>query len=213
MRVRFSVSIVGVVATALLAGCSGGSTPSPNPGLTGAPPSSSATGKALPYAGAPKVEHPLPESVLSAHPCDGALTPEQVKYLLGKPKQGEHADNPAIGTECHWPNNDSGSLVTVIYSTKVADGLSASYANTKPQATLWRPLSPIQGLPAVAASIFKQQATVKAFCQVIVGISDQKTVDVSVTLGESQVGKQDPCAAATTVADMVVTNLKQKAGA
>ncbi|MGW7534617.1 DUF3558 domain-containing protein [Amycolatopsis sp. NPDC054798] len=209
---RFSVSVVSVATAVLLAGCSGGSTSSPTPGVTSAPASSSATGKTLPYAGAPKVEHPMPDSVLSVHPCDGALTLEQVKTLLGKPVQGEHADNPAIGAECHWPNNDSGSLVTVIYSTEVADGLSASYANTRPQAPVWRPLSPIQGLPAVAASVYKLQATTKAFCQVIVGISDQKTVDVSVTLGDSKVGKKDPCDVAAIVADMVVTNLRQKAG-
>ncbi|WP_409466735.1 DUF3558 domain-containing protein [Amycolatopsis sp. GA6-003] len=213
MRMRFSVSVVSVVAAVLLTGCSGGSAPNPVPGATNAPPSSSATGKALPYAGAPKVEHPLPESVLAVHPCDGALTPEQVKTLLGKPTQGEHADNPALGTECHWGNRDTGSLATVIYSTKVADGLSAAYANTKPQATIWRPLAPIQGLPAVAASVYKQQATIKSFCQVTVGISDQKTFDASVSLGDSQIGKKDPCEAAAIVADMVVTNLKQKAGA
>ncbi|WP_244287363.1 DUF3558 domain-containing protein [Amycolatopsis rubida] len=197
----------------LLAGCSGGSAPSPAPDATNAPPPSSASGKTLPYAGAPKVEHPLPESVLSVHPCDGALTPEQVKTLVGKPTQGEHADNPALGTECHWSNRDTGSLATVLYTTKVSDGLSAAYANTKPQAKRWHPLSPIQGLPAVAASVYKQQATTDSFCQVTVGISDQKTIDASVSLGYSQIGKKDPCDAAAVVADMVITNLKQKAGA
>lgn len=213
MRMRFSVSVVSVATAVLLAGCSGGSAPSTSPGATNAPPSSSAAGKTLPYAGAPKVEHPLPESVLSVHPCDGALTSEQVNTLLGKPTQGEHADNPALGAECHWSNKDAGSLATVLYTTKVADGLSAVYANTKPQSKLWRPLSPIQGLPAVASSVYQQQAGKNSFCQVTVGISDQKTIDASVTLGYSQIGKTDPCDAAAVVAGMVVTNLKKKAGA
>ena len=58
------------------AACLGDSTSSRNAGAMS--PSPSAAGKTLPYAGAPKVEHPLPESVLSALPCDGALTPDQL---------------------------------------------------------------------------------------------------------------------------------------
>ncbi len=103
-------------------------------------------------------------------------------------------------------------MAAVLYVTKVSDGLSAVYQNSKPQATLWRPLPPIQGFPAVAHSVFKRETTVKSFCQVSLGISDQNDIDVSVTLGDSQVDKKDPCDAAAVVADMVVTNLKKKAG-
>ncbi len=155
----------------------------------------------------------MPASVLSTHPCDSALTPDQVGSLLGQKRQGTHKDEPSLGSECQWPNEETGALATVLYATKLSDGLSAVYANSKPQATLWRQLPPVQGFPAVAHSTFKQEATVKSFCQVSVGISDQKTIDASVTLGDSQVGKKDPCDVAGIVADMVVTNLKQKAGA
>ncbi|MBB1157592.1 DUF3558 domain-containing protein [Amycolatopsis sp. DR6-1] len=197
----------------LAAGCSGGSTPVQPVGSGSSPAQSPAPGKTLPYGGAPKVEHPLPASVLSTHPCDSALTPDQVASLLGQKRQGAHRDDPSLGTECQWSNDETGALATVLYATKLSDGLSAVFANSKPQATLWRPLPLVQGFPAVAHSTFKQESVVKSFCQVSVGISDQKTVDASVSLGDSQVGKKDPCDAAAILADMVVTNLKQKAGA
>ncbi|ATY16134.1 DUF3558 domain-containing protein [Amycolatopsis sp. AA4] len=194
------------------AGCSGGSTPAPPAGSGPSSAQSSAPEKTLPYGGAPKVERPLPASVLSTHPCDSALTPDQVASLLGRARQGMHKDDPSLGAECQWSNDETGALATVLYATKLSDGLSAVYANSKPQATLWRELPPVRGFPAVAHSTFKQESVVKSFCQVSVGVSDQTTVDASVSLGDSQTGKKDPCGAAATVADMVVTNLKQKAG-
>ncbi|MYW90560.1 DUF3558 domain-containing protein [Amycolatopsis rubida] len=197
----------------LAAGCSGGPTPVQPTGSPSSQPQTSAPGKTLPYGGAPKVEHPLPASVLSTHPCDSALTPGQVGSLLGRNRQGAHRDEPSLGAECQWSNDETGALATVLYATKLSDGLSAVYANSKPQATLWRQLPLVQGFPAVAHSTFKQESVVKSFCQVSVGISDQKTIDASVSLGYSQIGKKDPCDAAAVVADMVITNLKQKAGA
>ncbi|GAA3561793.1 DUF3558 domain-containing protein [Amycolatopsis ultiminotia] len=210
MRTRFLSTFASTVtAVALVGGCSGGSTP--NATTPSAAPSQ--TGKALPYAGAPKVENPLPESVLSGHPCDGALTPDQLSQILTIQPQGEHADNPALGTECQWRNSEAGALATVLYATKVPDGLSALYAKTKPQSTVWRTLSPIQGFPAVAHSTYSNE-TSKAFCQVSVGISDQREIDVSLSLGEAKVNEgADPCELTGRVADMVVTNLRQKAGA
>lgn len=149
--------------------------------------------------------------MLAGDPCDGALTPAQLTEILNQQPPGKHNDDPSLGPACQWPNSETGALVTVAYTTKVTDGLSTLYANTKPKATVWRPLPLIQGFPAVAHSTFSQQGS-KSFCQVSVGISDQTTVDVSVGLGETAVGKKDPCDVTTTVAGMVVTNLRQKAG-
>ncbi|MFB9931069.1 DUF3558 domain-containing protein [Amycolatopsis halotolerans] len=214
MKAQFVAVAAGVVAAvACVSGCSGGSGSGGSPASVSAPVSPSGTGKTLPYAGAPKVENPLPDSVLSAHPCDSALTPDQVGAALTQKPRGEHDDKPELGAQCHWINSDVGAGVSVIYVTKVTDGLSAVYANTKPQSTVWRPLSPIQGLPAVAHSTYSTEGS-KSFCQVSVGISDKYTVGVSVNLSPAKVGAQhDPCDAATQVAGMVVTNLKQKAGA
>lgn len=213
MKVK-SASFSAGIATAvvLVAGCSGGSTPSPPSVPSGTPASSSAAGKTLPYAGAPKVQNPLPDSVLSAHPCDTAFTSGQVGEILGKEIQGKHADNAALGAQCNWVNSDSGSALTVLYVTKVSDGLSAVYANSKPQSTVWRPISSVQSFPAVAHSAYGPQGD-KSFCQVSVGVSDQHDVDVSVTLSPSKVGTTNPCDVTTQISGMVVTNLKKKAGA
>ncbi|MGW7534619.1 DUF3558 domain-containing protein [Amycolatopsis sp. NPDC054798] len=213
MKVKFTSLSAGIAATVVLAaGCSGGSTPNPPPVSPDAPASSSAAGKTLPYAGAPKVENPLPDSVLSTHPCDSAFTSEQVSKVLGKAIQGKHADNASLGAQCHWVNSDSGAILTALYVTKISDGLSAVYANSKPQSTVWRPLPSVQGFPAVAHSAYGPQGD-KSFCQVSIGISDQHDVDVSVTLSPSKVGTTNPCDVTAQISGMVVTNLKQKAGA
>ncbi|WP_143132571.1 DUF3558 domain-containing protein [Amycolatopsis rubida] len=102
MKVKFASLSAGIAATVVLvAGCSGGSTPSLPPVLSDIPGSSSAAGKTLPYAGAPKVENPMPDSVLSTHPCDGAFTSGQVREILGKEIPGKHADNASLGAQCH----------------------------------------------------------------------------------------------------------------
>jgi hypothetical protein len=70
----------------------------------------------------------------------------------------------------------------------------------------------VQGFPAVAASTLSS-GTQTGTCQVSVGITDASTIDATLTLGESkQGGNADPCELSARVADMVVTNLKQKAG-
>ncbi|MFE3173533.1 DUF3558 domain-containing protein [Amycolatopsis sp. NPDC059090] len=213
MRARFFPWVAGAgVATTLVAACAGGSAPSPPSSSAGVPSSPSETGKTLPYAGAPKVESPLPDSVLSGHPCDGGLTPEQVGQILNQKPQGEHDDEAALGSQCHWTNSDAGAIVSVLYSTKTSDGLSAVYANTKPKSTVWRSLPAVQGFPAVAHSTYSTEGS-KSFCQVSVGVNDRHTVDISITLGKAKVGNTDPCGVTAQVADMVVTNLKQKAGA
>ncbi|MGW4398549.1 DUF3558 domain-containing protein [Amycolatopsis nivea] len=213
MKGKFAKVSVGIAATVMLAaGCSGGSTPAPPPVLPGIPGSSSAAGKSLPYAGAPKVENPLPDSVLSTHPCDSAFTSGQVLEILGKEVPGKHADNSSLGAQCHWLNSDSGAVLTVLYVTKVSDGLSAVYANSKPQSTVWRPLPLTQGLPAVAHSSYGAKGD-KSFCQVSIGINDRHDVDVSVTLSPSKVGTKNPCDVTAQISEMVVVSLKQRAGA
>ncbi|MFF0146821.1 DUF3558 domain-containing protein [Amycolatopsis sulphurea] len=198
--------LVVTIAVAV-GGCTGGE---PSAGTNGTP-SPSTQGKTLPYGGAPKVEHPLPASVLSGDPCQEGLTTQQLTEALGTPSAGRKKEVPVLGSTCTWDNDASGAQVSVGYTTKVPDGLSAVYSNTKKQAKLWRELPPIQGFPAVAGSTF--DATAKdGFCQVSVGITDQLTTDIGLTLGETKRGTSDPCDVAARIADMVVTNLRQKAG-
>ncbi|MFE3780313.1 DUF3558 domain-containing protein [Amycolatopsis sp. NPDC059090] len=194
-----------------VAGCAGGSAASTASGPASDRVPSSSAGKALPYAGAPKVENPLPASVLAGHPCDSAFAPGQVGHILGKELQGRHADNGSLGAQCHWVNSGSGAALTVLYVTEASDGLSALYANSKPQSTVWRPLPAVRGLPAVAHSAYGPKGD-KSFCQVSIGINDQHDVDVSVTLSSAKVGEVDPCDVTAQIAGMVVTNLAQRAG-
>ncbi|GAA3554179.1 DUF3558 domain-containing protein [Amycolatopsis ultiminotia] len=194
-------------AVSVIAGCSGGSTAAP----ASTPQAPSSTAAALPHSGAPKVEHPLPSSVLSGQPCQEALTSGQLTEILGMVPQGKPDTLPGIGSKCDWSNLDSGAGVTIYYGTLTHQGLSAVYQNTKPQAKVWKELPPIQGFPAVAHSTFSS-GTDTGFCAVTVGVSDELTVDASLTLSDAKQGKADPCELTARVADMVVTNLRQKAG-
>ncbi|WP_326838148.1 DUF3558 domain-containing protein [Amycolatopsis rhabdoformis] len=189
------LGLVGVSA------CS--SPPPPEPVVT------SPTAAALPHSGAPKVPHPLPASVLAGDPCREALTPDQLKQILGTVPQSKPKDTPGLGLSCDWQADAS---VNVIYETEQHEGLSAVYELTKPQAKVWNVRQPIQGFPAVGHSTFAS-GTSAGFCQVSIGISDELLFDTSVSLSSRKVGVSDPCDVAARIADMVVTNLRQKAGA
>ncbi|MFI5612521.1 DUF3558 domain-containing protein [Amycolatopsis sp. NPDC051903] len=197
------LAVGGAAATlTLVASCSGGNAPV----TSSAPPPP--TTKTLPYGGAPKVGHPLPASVLSGDPCQEALTSDQLKQILGISPQGKRDDTTGLGPACDWHNSDSGAAVGVSYVTEPHQGLSGVYANTKPQVKLWQELPAIQGYPAVGHA----SSDSKDFCQVSVGIRDDLTFDVSLGLSTAKIGTADPCPLAARVADMVVTNLRQKAG-
>ncbi|MFI5612520.1 DUF3558 domain-containing protein [Amycolatopsis sp. NPDC051903] len=189
-------------ALAVVSGCSDGSAATP----ASAPQSPAAA--ALPHSGAPKVEHPLPASVLSGDPCHDALTSDQLKQILGTAPTGKRDDSSGIGPACDW---NAAALVSVSYATKTHQGLTSVYANTRPKARVWKELPPIQGFPAVAHSTYSDD-TPNDFCQVSVGVSDELSFDASLVLSAGKVGKADPCDLAARVADMVVTNLRQKAG-
>ncbi|WP_255638590.1 DUF3558 family protein [Amycolatopsis sp. DSM 110486] len=98
----------------------------------------------------------------------------------------------------------------ISYTTQVHDGLSAVYANTKPRASLWKELPTIQGFPAVSDVAVGAEAE-KDFCEVSVGIRDDLTVDVSLNLGSTKVGKAAPCDVGAQIADLLVTNLRRRA--
>ncbi|MFD2466629.1 DUF3558 domain-containing protein [Amycolatopsis silviterrae] len=195
---------VGTLGTA--AGCSGGNTPSPP---ASSPPSPAAA--SLPYGGAPKVGQALPSSVLSGDPCHNALTAGQLKEILGTTDPPKSENIPATGPSCRWNHPDSGAGLNIFYDIRTHQGLSSVYQNTKPRTTTWRPLPLIQGFPAVAFSIHTG-SDVDNSCDVSVGIADDYTFDAALTLGRGKEGKADPCDLTARVADMVVTNLRQRAG-
>ncbi|WP_344432321.1 DUF3558 domain-containing protein [Amycolatopsis minnesotensis] len=194
--------------TTVMAGCSGGPSPSAPP----APPSNtSSSARQLPYAGAPKVANPLPDSVLSGSPCD-ALTPAQVRDALGSEVPAKADTLAGIGPMCSWSNLDNGAVISVFFTVSSKDGLSGQYANVKPKAQVWKELPAIQGFPAVA-NVSPSGGNPKEFCEVNVGISDTATVDASLILSDSKKGKTDPCSVTPHVADAAISTLRQKAGA
>ncbi|MER6764434.1 MULTISPECIES: DUF3558 domain-containing protein [Amycolatopsis] len=201
------IQIAAIGFAALATACSRGPEPAPT---SAAHPASSAS-SALPHSGAPKVEHPLPASVLAGDPCQTALTEAQVGRIITTAPPGKPRTAARLGPTCDWHNIDSGAAVRVGYVTEDHQGLSAVYQNSQPKVKVWRPLPPIQGLPAVAFSDF-EGIGLNSTCQVSFGTSDDLSVDVTITLGESKIGKVDPCGVAAQAAEIVATNLRQRAG-
>lgn len=179
------------------------------PGSSSAPQTSntSPTTSGLPHSGAPAVTDPLPESVIAGDPCE-ALTRQQVEQALGRnAPQGERADLEA-GPGCNWHDQSSGAGFSVGYSTATRQGLSAYYANTRPQAEVWREEDPIDGLPAVSYQRTKQDFS----CAVTVGLADAYAIDVIATPSRAEIGRTDSCDLSRQLAEIVVENLQQKAG-
>ncbi|HWD83971.1 MAG TPA: hypothetical protein VG497_33950, partial [Kribbella sp.] len=96
-RRMFTTVLGAAVVVSVVAGCSG----SPEAAPTSTPPvSSSATAAGLPHSGAPKVEHPLPESALSGQPCQEALASDQLTQIFGMEPQGKPDDTAGLGPSC-----------------------------------------------------------------------------------------------------------------
>ncbi|WP_433470592.1 DUF3558 domain-containing protein [Saccharomonospora azurea] len=206
---------VGFVALTV-AGCSGetGGEPAPRPessmaGSALPTPATSGAPPELPHSGAPAVVDPLPESVLPDDPCD-VLTSQQIIQALGSgASEGERSDLEPVGPGCHWSNEKTLSSLQVGFNTVARQGLSATYANAKPQSAVFREVSPIQDLPAVA---YKDSEDDRV-CTVVVGLADDYTITSTVGLSaEKEAEGVDSCVPAEMVAEMVVGNLKAKAG-
>lgn len=204
--------IAGIcVIAAAAGGCSRG-LPSGSPPTT--PQDSRAANSnpqpSVPFAGAPKVPAPLPDSALAGDPCT-ALTPQQVKDALGDNVNQKRHDISGIGPSCYW-SADTGAAVAVTLDTQPRHGLSGLYANVQPKAEVWKVLPAIQGFPAVA-NVTPSGGAPDRYCSISVGLLDTATVDVGLFLGDSKIGKIDPCNVASRAADAAVSTLRQKAGA
>jgi hypothetical protein len=200
-----------VAAVALLAcACTGEKQAgNPSPSTNMSPPFSSVSN--LPFAGAPAVTAPLAASVLSGDPCADTLTPVQASDFVGAPLEKKRADVPQLGPACTWSNLGQGSQINVGYDVETHNGLSGLYQNTKPQSGVWKPVATVGGFPAVAHAGNPGQ-TPKDYCITTVGLANDLSVNVSLTLSTEKQGTTDPCYASTDVADAVVTTLKAKAG-
>ncbi|MFB9929254.1 DUF3558 domain-containing protein [Amycolatopsis halotolerans] len=202
---KLRIPIVLLSSAALLAACSGTTGGNPTPVTS----SSSLPGNEVPpYGGAPKVENPLPDSVLSGSACD-ALNSQQIHVNFGADLVGKPEDGP-LGPKCTWSDHQGGSMLTIFYTTKQREGLSIIYKQVKPQMKRFDVLPPIQGFPAVAYDPKPGPRT--DGCQIAVGLSDTLEFEVGLDLGLSNSGKADACGLAADVTGDVVTTLKKKAG-
>ena len=216
MRRMAGAVLVGAVVL-LVAGCSATSdgTASPasqDPGVSQSVSSSSSesqspSGGQLPHSGAPAVSDPLPESVLPEDPCD-AFTREQVEYALGdNAPEGKREELPT-GPTCIWRDAESGAGFGAFYSTTLRQGLSAYYKNSKPQVEVWRELPPIGGFPAIAYQSDKEEVS----CGVAIGFADDYVIEVPANPSRAKIGELDPCEMAQDMAELLVENLKERAG-
>src|SRR5690606_8076889 len=148
--------VLSGIALFVVVGCSGASeegeaAPAPEATAdTSVAPQSSAAEEELPHSGAPEVTSPLAQSVLSDHPCK-LLDRSQVEEALGEnASDGTVSDVDGLGPRCRWASERKDAGFVVSYYTDDAQGLSAAYANSKPQMNIFRETGPIEGFPAVA---------------------------------------------------------------
>lgn len=209
MKRVVSVCLAGTVGL-LVAACSNESTgqPVPTTRQSGAASSTASSGAGLPHSGAPAVPNPLPKSVVESDPCE-SLTDEQMQQALGdNAPAGKRDDIDTVGPLCAWHDAVSGSRISVGFDTAQGEGLSAVYANSKPKSSSFEPLSPIAGYPAVQYQIGSSDYT----CLTSVGLADEYSVTVNFGTTPHKVDEVQPCEVSTKITDMVVGNLKQKAG-
>lgn len=202
-----AVATAGLLAILSASACGTGS---PSRGASPSRTVSSAAERPLPYGDAPPVtREPMSLGKLAGDPCAEALTPDQVEAAVGARVTGKREDLAPVGPACGWFNRDTGGAVGVSYTLNAHDGLSAVYANTRPQSRVWRVLPDVQGFPAVAHSDDDEQLT---FCQASVGVRDDTSIDISLTLGSGKWGAADACELVRTIADMAITTLEGRPG-
>lgn len=199
---------VAVLLCLVLTSCTEFSAGEPTPGSitsdtgTGSP---SSGGDDLPSNGAPKVEHPLDNTEqFEQDPCS-ILSSTQAQDL-GLPAKGKEEDG-VLGRDCQWFNPDTRGQVTIGFLSNVDDGLSGAYAaNERGEYSVFEPLPPIDGYPAVALGIDDRRP--RGICLVAVGVSDQDSFHVDLHLSPANVGTKDPCDTAALVAGKALETIK-----
>ncbi|OLZ51758.1 hypothetical protein BS329_15905 [Amycolatopsis coloradensis] len=166
-----------------------------------------ATTRVPPYAGAPAVRDPLPVTVVSGEPCTTALTPGQVRQVLGAEVMGKIDREESPGRTCLWENRSTGTIIRVAFATRHRQGLSAVYPARSPdEGWVWRELR-VAGFPAVATTPEPDQPW---YCTVVVGLADDVAVEVSMVTRTASSG--DQCTLTGQTAELVVATLRKRAG-
>lgn len=203
VRNIFGVGVLCAVLVGVVSACDsegGQAVPVPKSPVT----TQTGAGEQLPYAGAPKVDNPLPPSIMDRDPCT-VLTAVQVDTLFSDDPDPGEARDTGVAHSCDWSDLNKGSMVGVQLVYGLHDGLSQVYAK-KDQAAFFDEGQPVQGYPTVAYGPVDDRPN--GGCNVSVGVADNLVVQADAKLPRSSVGKDDPCDAARQVADLVVTTLK-----
>lgn len=195
-----------VVVTAGAAGCT-------TPQRNSAAKPSSPSGPPVPFAGAPKVPNPLPESALAGDPCTDAMTPDRVVAAVGAAVPGKRAmpELEFLGPSCGWFNHDTQGSIGVSYTLTTHVGLSGVYENTRPRSLLFREIPPVQGFPAVVWAGSPGEERDLGECAATVGLTDRLSIDVFITLGSSKRRTADACELVPQIADLAVQSLLEHA--
>lgn len=158
----------------------------------------------LPSDGAPSVENPIDASHFEENPCD-ALTPGQASGLNVEP-EGTRSDT-AFGPGCAWRNPATGGNFHFGILTKTKRGLSDTYRSDKNgEFTYFEPIADLEGFPAVAFDTEEENPTVQ--CSVVVGLSDELTIQTLTQLSRANVGQRDPCEAAIMATTETMKTIK-----
>lgn len=211
---RTPALLAGLLSIALLTGCTMQSpgTPRPTPNSSESedqtqPPTSSEDGPPetdLPANGAPDVEDPLDISRFVADPCL-VLTSTQAQGL-NVPTQGTPTSF-SLGKGCDWTNRENLGSTTIAMSNNQPLGLTAQYtANKDGKYQFFEEISPIEDYPAIAFDVVDRRD--RGACSVAVGVANDLSFTVFLTLSTGNIDKKDPCESASIVAGMMMKTMK-----
>lgn len=210
MRVRHAAPVAGLLCL-VVTGCTPTSEGEPAPATTSevstanstAPPSSEEDD--LPSDGAPKVDNPLDTTRFQEDPCS-TLTASQAEKELNLPPSGKPEDI-ALGKGCQWLNSNTRGMVRIGFLTGNDRGLSGFYsANERGEYPYFSELPPIEGFPAIASDVEDRRP--QGRCIVVVGVTDQLTVQVILQLSQANIGSREPCEFAAEVAGKALRTMK-----
>jgi hypothetical protein len=173
--------LIGLVAVGMsVSACSGAVAGSPSAPSAGSKPG-------LPYAGAPKVAHPVDTAKYHANPC-AAISPRAIKKLgLQQTPRSDPAGKP--GPSCTYPGGADG--INVDWALiKGNDGLSTPYSKKNNYAR-FRQQKDVNGFPALIALAKPDPGP--STCVYLVGTSDDEVVYISVNEPNYKQNHVDVC--------------------
>ncbi|MDX8149727.1 DUF3558 domain-containing protein [Lentzea sp. BCCO 10_0061] len=197
MRIRTLVA--GIAALALLAGCGDSG------GTTGTPTTATQSSSTSDSGGAPKIENPLDVKAFEADPCS-TVTPAQVE-AFGLPGVAGRVNTTSPGASCAWlglsiPAKMAPSVTILPEGTN----LSTILPNKDTTYETFESLPAIQGYPTYMALVADSRKN--GYCSVLVGVSEQKALLISLQSDQGSPRFADPCAAITEFANLAITTIK-----